>query len=152
MQVLLIDGEANSRIGTVPYHEAVTTAADGNKVLVQVGGGKGKMRVLKLIAAEVLAAQEAQKQAKAVEAEQELEKRKRDAYLQRKADAKRTKEIRLTALSGENDVVIKVNQARKFLGKGLRVLVTINLPGRQIAVGGLQVDPPSFPPLARLDL
>jgi len=137
-ETLLIDGASGKRIGNLPYGDAKAAAEGAGLNLVWVAGGDGKPWIFKQMSPEAIEAQAKALQDKAKEAEATARKAKAERRAQGKAEAKLTKEVRLTALAGEHDIQIKVRQARKFLEKGLRVKCVVNLPGRQMGRGGKQ--------------
>jgi len=67
----------------------------------QVGGARGGTIVFKLMTHDEVERAEHEREAKAQAVAEELRRAKSQAYMQAKADEKITKEIRMTALSGE---------------------------------------------------
>lgn len=59
------------------------------------------------------------------------EQSKKQKQLKKKSHATETKTIKLTPCIGENDLVRKITDAQRFLDKGHRVLVCMEMKGRQ---------------------
>lgn len=59
------------------------------------------------------------------------DKSKKEKEAKKKQKVLEVKEIRLSATIEENDIVVKVNNAKKFISKGNKVKVSIRFRGRQ---------------------
>lgn len=70
----------------------------------------------------------------------ELKKREKEQAKKARANAVDIKEIKLRPGIGEHDFEIKLNKAKKFLEKGAKVKITIQLRGREMTKGKDVVD------------
>ena len=63
----------------------------------------------------------------------ELQKKTRDIRRSQREARVETKELRFRPVTGDHDVQLKINQAKKFLSEGDKVRLTIRFKGREIA-------------------
>eukprot|EP00041_Stephanoeca_diplocostata_P007773 m.112061 g.112061 ORF g.112061 m.112061 type:complete len:265 (+) comp17028_c0_seq1:245-1039(+) len=128
-EVLVVDGMTSKKLGVMKFMDAEALAGETEMLLHLVG--RGKVPVYKMMSAHALKelqkSQERQEQeAKKKLVEKAREKRKQDGEL-----AKITKELKMTAHAGAHDVETKLNQAKRFLAKGLRVKFVVTFRRRQ---------------------
>jgi translation initiation factor IF-3 len=106
-------GAAGEQLGVVPTSQALDMAREANLDLVEVAANE-RPPVCKIMDFGKFRYQQSHKQKKAKTHQQKL------------------KEIRLRPKTGDHDVETKVNQARKFLEHGDRVLVYVLFKGREL--------------------
>lgn len=112
-EVRLIDEEGN-QVGIVPTQEALQTARDRGLDLVEVAPNANPP-VARLMDYGKFRYEESRK-------EREARKKQKQAQL---------KEIRITPNIDDHDLETKVRHARKFLGNGDKVKVSVRFRGRQ---------------------
>ncbi|NBO92341.1 MAG: translation initiation factor IF-3 [Planctomycetia bacterium] len=106
-------GAAGEQLGVVPTAQALEMAREANLDLVEVAPHE-KPPVCKIIDYGKLKYEQSRKKDKAKVHQQKL------------------KEIRVRPKTGDHDVETKVNQARKFLEHGDKVLVNVLFRGREL--------------------
>ena len=114
MEVRLIDEKGEQR-GVIPTSEALALAEELGLDLVEVAP-EAEPPVCKLLDFDKLRYRHKMNQQKA----------------RKHIKKQELKEIRLSPNTGDNDINIKANQARKFLEVGDKVKITIQFKGRQI--------------------
>jgi translation initiation factor IF-3 len=106
-------GAAGEQLGVIPTSQALDMAREANLDLVEVAAQE-RPPVCKIMDYGKFRYQQSHKQKKAKTHQQKL------------------KEIRLRPKTGDHDIDTKVNQARKFLEHGDRVLVYVVFRGREL--------------------
>jgi len=109
-------GEEGEQLGVMPVKDAMQLAKDANLDLVKIAP-TAKPPVCKIIDY----------------GKYKYELARKDKETKKKQKITEVKEIRLSPNIDENDLVTKVNQARKFITKGDKVKVTLRFRGREMA-------------------
>ncbi|MCE5257935.1 MAG: translation initiation factor IF-3 [Chloroflexi bacterium] len=113
-EVRLID-ETGKQLGIFPIREAIHLAEDRNLDLVEVAPAANPP-VCRLLDYSKFLYEKARREREARKAQKQIE----------------IKEIRLKPKIAEHDVVVKTNQARKFLAEGDKVRLRVRFRGREI--------------------
>ena len=109
-------GEEGEQLGVMPVKDAMQLAKDANLDLVKIAP-TAKPPVCKIIDY----------------GKYKYELARKDKETKKKQKITEVKEIRLSPNIDDNDLVTKVNQARKFITKGDKVKVTLRFRGREMA-------------------
>ncbi|MFH1947289.1 MAG: translation initiation factor IF-3 [Candidatus Magasanikbacteria bacterium] len=112
-EVRLLDDEGNN-LGVFSTHEAINMAMEQEKDLVEVNP-KAQPPVCKIIDFSHFKYQK----------EKEIRKQKQQAH------ETETKGLRLSVRISEHDMEVRINQAEKFLNRGDKVKLELNLRGRE---------------------
>ncbi|MFV0361633.1 MAG: translation initiation factor IF-3 [Suipraeoptans sp.] len=109
-------GEDGEQLGVMSSREAMQKAEDANLDLVKISP-KANPPVCKIVDY----------------GKYKYEQARRDKEAKKKQKTVELKEIRLSPNIETNDLNTKMNNARKFLGKGNKVKITLRFRGREMA-------------------
>ncbi len=121
-RVLVID-EIGTRLGEFMTEDAVRMAEERGLDLVEVAPG-ARPPVCKI----------------ADYGRMKYEKKKRDSAARKKQAQVQMKEIKVRPKTDDHDMSVKVRAARKFLGQGHKVKVTVRFRGRELAHRNIGAD------------
>lgn len=113
VRLILSDGE---NVGVVSTAEAVRKAADLGLDLIEIAPN-GEIPVCKILDA----------------GKYKYEMQKRKAEAKKKQKVQETKEIKFTPNIGENDYMVKMRSAKRFLEEGNKVKFTLRFRGREMS-------------------
>jgi translation initiation factor IF-3 len=116
----------DGQVESVPFAEAMRRAAQAGLDLVEVAPDRDEP-VCKLLSYSKFI----------------YDSKKRTSSLKKKQKVTKIKEIKLRPTIGENDYLVKANNARSFIEEGHRVKVVVRLRGREmlfkeLAIGALE--------------
>lgn len=113
VRLILADGE---NVGVVSTAEAIRKAADLGLDLIEIAPN-GEFPVCKILDA----------------GKYKYEMQKRKAEAKKKQKVQETKEIKFTPNIGENDYMVKMRSAKRFLEEGNKVKFTLRFRGREMS-------------------